>query len=164
MARCAALRSPAPSAWAFGASAAADWFRALCTAPQRVVGVVLGMQGQVRLDVLVYEIDVFLRARRREMRAVAVEEVVAARGIAEPVDDARVGVALRSACEGIVGCLHPRLGAPRVTNTAMRSSPTVAMRLSMASSVTSPLVPRANTAIYPQDFAARSLRTPPHRL
>ena len=80
----------------------------------RIVDVVLGVHGQVFLDRIVDEVEVLGYAGGRQVRAVAVEQVVAVGAVSVPVDNAHVLVARSGVGDGLIGRANPRLRAARV--------------------------------------------------
>ena len=59
----------------------------------RIVNVILGMHGQVLLDGIVDELKVLGHTRVREVRAIAIEQIIAVGTISVPVDNAYIFVA-----------------------------------------------------------------------
>lgn len=118
----------------------------------RIVNVILGMHGQVLLDGIVDELKVLGHTRVREVRAIAIEQIIAVGTISVPVDNAYILVARGGVGDGLVRGPDPRLRATRVykyDNTLLAG---VAMIASTWASVTKPLVPRAKTTILPARF------------
>ena len=56
----------------------------------RIVDVILGMHGQVLLDCIVDQVEVLSHASGRQVRAIAIEQVVAIGTVSVPVDNAHV--------------------------------------------------------------------------
>ena len=72
------------------------------------------MHGQVLLDGIVDQVEVLSHASGRQVRAIAIEQVVAIGTVSVPVDNAHVLVARSSVGDGLVGRANPRLRAARV--------------------------------------------------
>lgn len=80
----------------------------------RIVNVILGMHGQVLLDGIVDELKVLGHTRVREVRAIAIEQIIAVGTISVPVDNAYILVARGGVGDGLVRGPDPRLRATRV--------------------------------------------------
>ena len=75
---------------------------------------VLGVHGQVFLDCIVDQVEVLGHAGGRQVRAVAVEQVVAVGAVPVPVDNAYILVSRGGVGDGLVRGPDPRLRATRV--------------------------------------------------
>ena len=75
---------------------------------------VLGVHGQVLLDGIVDQVEVLGHAGGRQVRAVAVEQVVAVGTVPVPVDNAHVFIARGGVGDGLIGGADPWLRAARV--------------------------------------------------